>query len=599
MRWRIPATSAFFPAIFRRVPASISKPFQSSFGHSRCSLAKSGAKVDSGEHLGKPATLGILLHAGNLDSFSDENSYFPGHLPSPPVTVVPLPAVFRHPSSPAPSNSGETQSTLHSHWATTLHQPAFPPLSRTSSASHIPLDSGDLRPPAAATALFPATFSGDFSSKSPASSKVFPRFIFFTGDFLEALAHGRTTMPGRMDNVQPSPEVERDPSTEREEVPSAVLETQAVGRMAHLEDEFLKMRQEMSEYKQQLSKLDEINDIKEMLRAMNANQAYNQRPAPAPPSQVTPPPRPEKNKGILGGPPSAEPTPPPWHTQAGPSRPSQGWNPEHFGDYHGTNGGHNGQHVDPTVNIGGPNGHHSGYNGNNGGQQYSTSGFGNRETYGPQASQYGSRFPGTQWENANSERRNEPDQCEEGNHPPVIEEIYETESQKEEEPPTELEQTPECEIRMMSEEERPNAMKILGWIGDKQVLVLLDSGATHNFVGEHLVDHLGELTEEQVSLRVLVANGGVLSCTRKCLDVELYLQNAPIRVDLLVVPIPSVDIILGVKWLKTIGRTWWDFSTMEMCLPKEGGGEEILKAVDPNVAPRVALRAVTAQRAAA
>ncbi|KAF3774960.1 hypothetical protein EJ110_NYTH50879 [Nymphaea thermarum] len=142
-------------------------------------------------------------------------------------------------------------------------------------------------------------------------------------------------------------------------------------------------------------------------------------------------------------------------------------------------------------------------------------------------------------------------------------------------------------------------MKILGWIGDKQVLVLLDSGATHNFVGEHLVDHLGELTEEQVSLRVLVANGGVLSCTRKCLDVELYLQNAPIKVDLLVVLIPSVDIILGVKWLKTIGCTWWDFSTMEMCLPKEGGGEEILKAIDPNVAPRVALRAVTAQRAAA
>ncbi|KAF3791140.1 hypothetical protein EJ110_NYTH14420 [Nymphaea thermarum] len=193
----------------------------------------------------------------------------------------------------------------------------------------------------------------------------------------------------------------------------------------------------------------------------------------------------------------------------------------------------------------------------------------------------------------------EPELCEEGDHPPMIEEIYETESHKGEEPPTEPEPTPDCEIRMMSEEERPNAMKILGWIGDKQVLVLLDSGATHNFVGEHIVDHLGTPTEEQVSLKVLVADGGILSCTRKCLDVELYLQNAPIKVDLLVVPIPSVDIILGVKWLKTIGRTWWDFSTMEMCLPKEGGGEEILKAIDPNVAPRVALRAVTAQRAAA
>ncbi|KAF3783212.1 hypothetical protein EJ110_NYTH32579 [Nymphaea thermarum] len=207
-------------------------------------------------------------------------------------------------------------------------------------------------------------------------------------------------MPRKKQAVPDSPEVEVEDSTELE-LPSAELEAQAVGRMVHIENELLKIRQEMSEYKEQLSKLNELNEIKEMIMSMHANQATNQRFAQGPPPQ--PPPRQDKNKGVLGGPPSADPTP--WHMQAGPSRPPPGWNPDHFEDHNGTNGGHNGHHVDHTVNIGGPNAHHTGHNGYNGGQQHSSSGLGNRDTYGPQTSQYGARFGGTQWENVNTERR--------------------------------------------------------------------------------------------------------------------------------------------------------------------------------------------------
>ncbi|KAF3774303.1 hypothetical protein EJ110_NYTH53430 [Nymphaea thermarum] len=422
------------------------------------------------------------------------------------------------------------------------------------------------------------------------------------------LRSGRTTLPGRMDIVQASPQVEADPSLVGE-VPSVELETQAVGRMVQLENEVLKMRQEMSEYKQQLSKLDELNDIKEMLRAMNANQASNQRPAPAPPSQVTPAPRPDKQKGVLGGPPSADPTPPPWHMQAGPSRPQLGWNPEHFEDYHGTNGGHNGQHVDPTVNIGGPSGHHNGYNGHNGGQQHSTSGFGNRETYGPQASQYGPRFGGTQWENANTERRcknirvytveQESYEVTEGEPPLEIEVIDEPEILEELLQPEEVQPPPEGACHMMNDPKEPDAMKVVGRVGNLDVLVLLDSGATHNFVGEHIADRLGSIVQEQSALRILVANGDSLPCTRRCTDVELILQKVPFKVELLVVPLPNVDIILGVKWLKTLGRVWWDFSTKEMCLPKEGGEEVVLKGIDPTLEPKAALKAIMVQQPAA
>ncbi|KAF3771893.1 hypothetical protein EJ110_NYTH59225 [Nymphaea thermarum] len=513
------------------------------------------------------------------------------------------------------------------------------------------------------------------------------------------LRSGHSTMPRRKETVQASPEVEADPSTE-EEVPSAELEAHGMGRMVHIE-----------------------------------NEAANQRPAPGPPSKSTPPPRLDKNKGVLGGPPSAEPTPPPWHVQAGPSRPPPDWNPDPFEDYNGTNGGHNGRHVDPTVNIGGPNGHHSGYNGNNGGHQHSTVGLGNREPYGPQASQYGPRFGGTQWENVNTERRFGPSsyvdfdielrnlkqtssvqnyqekfedlacmvdwtpkaliaafvgglkdeiqidvraepntelkrsweapqrpkqlpapprkeepkpvyrsrvppnltreereemirnkQCfwckenwdpshrckniriytieqesyevTEGDPPLEIVEIEEAEVQ-EEPPKPEEPQQPDGSCHMMDDPKKPDAMKVVGRVGNLKVLVLLDTEATHNFVGEHIADRLGSSIEEHLAFRILVANGESLSCTQKCTDVEITLQKVSFKVELLVVPLPNVDIILGVKWLKTLGKIWWDFSTMEMCLPKEGGDEVVFKAVDPTLETKAALKAIMVHQPAA
>ncbi|KAF3789133.1 hypothetical protein EJ110_NYTH19329 [Nymphaea thermarum] len=167
---------------------------------------------------------------------------------------------------------------------------------------------------------------------------------------------------------------------------------------------------------------------------------------------------------------------------------------------------------------------------------------------------------------------------EEKEPPLIIEEVYESEVK--EEPKKEEEAPPEGECHMMADPNRPESMKVLGRIGDRQVFVLLDSGATHNFIGDHITQ-LSCTMEEQPTLRVLVANGDILSCTHKCTDVELTLQKVPFKVDLLVVPIPSVDVILGVKWLKSFGRVWWDFSTMEMCLPKEGGGGEVIKLQFP------------------
>ncbi|KAF3781050.1 hypothetical protein EJ110_NYTH35508 [Nymphaea thermarum] len=187
----------------------------------------------------------------------------------------------------------------------------------------------------------------------------------------------------------------------------------------------------------------------------------------------------------------------------------------------------------------------------------------------------------------------------EGEPPLEIEVIDEPEIIEELLQPEEVQPSPEGACHMMNDPQEPDAMKVVGRVGNLDVLVLLDSGATHNFVGEHIADRLGSIVQEQSALRILVANGDSLPCTRRCTDVELTLQKVPFKVELLVVPLPNVDIILGVKWLKTLGRVWWDFSTMEMCLPKEGGEEVVLKGIDPTLEPKAALKAIMVQQPAA
>ncbi|KAF3774125.1 hypothetical protein EJ110_NYTH53840 [Nymphaea thermarum] len=94
-----------------------------------------------------------------------------------------------------------------------------------------------------------------------------------------------------------SPEVEDEEVSAPEDQPSAELESHAIERMVHIENEVLRIQHEMRDYKKQLSKLNELEDIKEMIRVMSSNQEASKRSTQGPP-----PPNNDKGKGVLGGP---------------------------------------------------------------------------------------------------------------------------------------------------------------------------------------------------------------------------------------------------------------------------------------------------------
>ncbi|KAF3787803.1 hypothetical protein EJ110_NYTH22297 [Nymphaea thermarum] len=98
---------------------------------------------------------------------------------------------------------------------------------------------------------------------------------------------------------------------------------------------------------------------------------------------------------------------------------------------------------------------------------------------------------------------------EEDDQPPKIEEAYETEAK--EEPQKEEEEPPDGACHMMTDPNRPDAMRVIGQIGGKSVLIRLDSGATHNFVGDHLAEELDCTIEEHPAFSSSSSKRGVPS----------------------------------------------------------------------------------------
>jgi hypothetical protein len=123
-------------------------------------------------------------------------------------------------------------------------------------------------------------------------------------------------------------------------------------------------------------------------------------------------------------------------------------------------------------------------------------------------------------------------------------------------------------------------MRIVGLIKNQWVVVLIDSGNTHNFLDPTVfkLASLGEILP--MTLHVRVANGANILSERKCNSVSLKVQGMTITADFYLLPFGGCDIVLGVEWLKTLGPILWDFSLLTMQY-SQGSNKIILHGLTP------------------
>ncbi|TYK28130.1 Ty3/gypsy retrotransposon protein [Cucumis melo var. makuwa] len=105
-------------------------------------------------------------------------------------------------------------------------------------------------------------------------------------------------------------------------------------------------------------------------------------------------------------------------------------------------------------------------------------------------------------------------------------------------------------------------MKVKGRLGEEEVVVLIDCGATHNFIAEKLVDKLQLLMRETPNYGVILGSDTTIKGKSVCRDVELWLGDCKITDSFLPLELGGVDAILGMQWLHSLGTIEVDWKNL-------------------------------------
>lgn len=98
----------------------------------------------------------------------------------------------------------------------------------------------------------------------------------------------------------------------------------------------------------------------------------------------------------------------------------------------------------------------------------------------------------------------------------------------------------------------------------------MDSGSTHTFIKDGLVERLGLNITPRVSLSIKVANGERVTSCGICTATPADIHGELFHLDCYVLPLDTFDIVLGVRWLKTLGPIFWDFEALTMAFWRHG-----------------------------
>lgn len=111
--------------------------------------------------------------------------------------------------------------------------------------------------------------------------------------------------------------------------------------------------------------------------------------------------------------------------------------------------------------------------------------------------------------------------------------------------------------------EVPRSLRILGKHGKFSFQVLIDNGSTQNFIKPALVERLCLTITPTSGFRVYIRNGNSLVCEHKCVA-TVDLQGSSFSIDFYVLHIQGPDMILGIQWLRDLGRVTHDYGNSRM-----------------------------------
>ncbi|GAU13119.1 hypothetical protein TSUD_174190 [Trifolium subterraneum] len=107
-------------------------------------------------------------------------------------------------------------------------------------------------------------------------------------------------------------------------------------------------------------------------------------------------------------------------------------------------------------------------------------------------------------------------------------------------------------------------MKVEGVMENVNVLVLIDSGASHNFISPFVATALSLTIIPDSAKSIKLGDGHKVLSKGVCKGITLRLGDVDFTVDALVLELGGLDVVLGVSWLSTLEKVVMDWKALSM-----------------------------------
>jgi len=109
-----------------------------------------------------------------------------------------------------------------------------------------------------------------------------------------------------------------------------------------------------------------------------------------------------------------------------------------------------------------------------------------------------------------------------------------------------------------------DTIRLNGLIQGQRVMTLVDGGVTHNFIYTTLVAGRGLQTKEFEGFIVAMVYGYTMTCLDRVPYLEVKLGNYTLTYTFYVVHLSETHVVLGVKWLYSLGKISTNYHTLMM-----------------------------------
>jgi hypothetical protein len=116
----------------------------------------------------------------------------------------------------------------------------------------------------------------------------------------------------------------------------------------------------------------------------------------------------------------------------------------------------------------------------------------------------------------------------------------------------------------------PQTLKLIGYIKHRKVIILVDSGSTHNFIHRCIAQETHCYIHAVNNFQIMIANGGSMKCGGRCENVCLQIGDYNLKSHMFAIDMGGCDIVLGVEWLRTLGPILMDFQNLTMQFDQGG-----------------------------